>query len=76
MITYKYEYTDTFCGEANYSWVKRGKVTANSFAHAWRKIKAELGLQGWKTKMSDYGDCVRYDFTEACWCVFINWSEE
>ena len=25
--TYKYEYTDTFCGEANYCWVKRGKVT-------------------------------------------------
>lgn len=25
--TYEYEYTDTFAGEANYCWVKRGKVT-------------------------------------------------
>jgi hypothetical protein len=76
-MTYEYEYTDTFGGEANYSWVKRGKVAANSFAHAWRKVKAELGLQGWKTKkVMDCGDMVRYDFTDACWCVFINWSED
>lgn len=27
MNTYEYEYTDTFAGEANYCWVKRGKVT-------------------------------------------------
>ena len=26
MHTYDIEYTDTFCGEANYSWVKRAKV--------------------------------------------------
>lgn len=25
--TYTYEYTDTFGGEANYAWVKRGKVS-------------------------------------------------
>jgi len=27
MHTYDYEYTDTFSGEANYCWVKRGKVS-------------------------------------------------
>jgi hypothetical protein len=27
MNTYEYEYTDTFAGEANYCWVRRGKVT-------------------------------------------------
>ena len=26
MHTFEYEYTDTFGGEANYCWVKRGKV--------------------------------------------------
>ena len=26
MQTYEYEYTDTFGGDANYCWVKRGKV--------------------------------------------------
>lgn len=26
MQTFEYEYTDTFAGDANYCWVKRGKV--------------------------------------------------
>lgn len=31
--TYKYEYTDTFAGEANYCWVRRGKVTMPELTH-------------------------------------------
>ena len=27
MQTFEYEYTDTFGGDANYCWVKRGKVS-------------------------------------------------
>lgn len=27
MQTFEYEYTDTFAGEANYCWVKRGRVS-------------------------------------------------
>lgn len=30
---YQYEYTDTFAGEANYCWVKRGKVTMPELTH-------------------------------------------
>ena len=30
---YTYEYTDTFCGESNYSWVKRGCVTMPELTH-------------------------------------------
>lgn len=30
---YAYEYTDLFCGEANYCWVKRGKVTMPELTH-------------------------------------------
>lgn len=33
MNTYEYEYTDTFAGEANYCWVKRGKVTMPCLTH-------------------------------------------
>ena len=33
MPTYKYEYTDTFCGEANYCWVKRGTVSVPELVH-------------------------------------------
>ena len=28
-MTFEYEFTDTFGGEANYCWVKRGKVTVS-----------------------------------------------
>lgn len=30
---YQYEYTDTFAGKANYSWVKRGKVPMPELTH-------------------------------------------
>lgn len=30
---YQYEYTDTFAGEANYSWVKRGTVSVPELTH-------------------------------------------
>jgi hypothetical protein len=32
-LVYEYEYTDTFSGEANYSWVKRGKVYMPELTH-------------------------------------------
>ena len=31
--TFGYEYTDTFAGEANYAWVRRGTVTAPELTH-------------------------------------------
>lgn len=33
MITYSVEYTDTFGGEANYSWVRREIVTMPELTH-------------------------------------------
>lgn len=33
MQTFEYEYTDTFAGEANYCWVKRGKVHVPDLVH-------------------------------------------
>jgi hypothetical protein len=33
MHTYNYEYTDTFGGDANYSWVQRGKVKMPELTH-------------------------------------------
>lgn len=32
-MTFEYEYTDTFGGEANYSWVKRGAVEMPELTH-------------------------------------------
>ena len=33
MQKYKYEYTDTFAGEANYCWVRRGVVSVAELTH-------------------------------------------
>lgn len=33
MPIFKFEYTDTFAGEANYCWVKRGTVTVPELTH-------------------------------------------
>lgn len=33
MNKYHWEYTDTFAGEANYSWVRRGTVTMPELTH-------------------------------------------
>ena len=33
MHTYTYEYTDTFGGDANYCWVKRGVVSVPELVH-------------------------------------------
>ena len=33
MHTYQIEYTDTFAGEANYSWVRRASVTMPELTH-------------------------------------------
>lgn len=32
-MVFEYEYTDTFAGEANYCWVKRGTVSVPELTH-------------------------------------------
>lgn len=32
-MVFNYEYTDTFAGDANYCWVKRGKVSVPELTH-------------------------------------------
>lgn len=55
-----FEVTDTFCGEANYSWVKRGKIEMSrgkdySDLSAVRKVKKAIGWNGLKCKTEN--DC-------------------
>jgi hypothetical protein len=44
---YDIEVTDTFGGEANYCWVKRGRTRAKSRRGVVRSIKALAGWNGW-----------------------------
>jgi len=56
---YRTEMTDTFCGEANYCWVKRGEIAADSSVSRRaivRRIKAWAGLSGARCRVYDHGD--------------------
>ena len=68
------EITDTFAGEANYSWVTRHKVRATTPMGAMRRIGNASGLN-WR-KVSDYGDSLRYDSASGATCAFVSeWSD-
>ena len=68
------EMTDTFGGEANYSWVNRFKVHASSPLGAVRKVSKETGYRYRK----DYstGDMTRYNAKGAAVCLFVEGYED
>lgn len=69
------EITDTFAGEANYSWVTRHKVKAQTIRGAIIRVNRDSGL-GFH-KVSDLGDSVRYDSKSGATCAFVeHWDNE
>jgi len=64
------EVTDTYGGEANYSWVQRFKVHANTTRGAMRKVAKEMGYGG-VSKDWDTGDMERWNWNRATVCAFI-----
>lgn len=71
--TFDIEMTDTFGGEANYSWVTRKTVMASSYRGAVWIMSRSTGLEWHKT--ADYGDMVRYDSKSGATCMFIEQSD-
>ena len=69
--SYNYEYTDTFGGEANYSWVKRGQVAATPSSVV-RRVKALLGLEGVRCTREEYGEMIVLRPIGSCTVVFIS----
>lgn len=77
-MAWNIEVTDTFAAEANYSWVKRFTIPSKqgeSRLALMRRVKKEVGLNGVRCRVSDYGDSWRLDIRGACICAFINWIE-
>jgi hypothetical protein len=74
--TFEYEVTDTFGGEANYCWVRRGTVRARSLRGAIRVIKAREGIACRHTTDSYGGGDARVDFARGGWlaCMFVSFS--
>lgn len=50
---FSFEYTDLYAGEANYSWIKRFNVKANTQLGALRKVSKELGCS-FKSDIKDF----------------------
>lgn len=73
MTTYTIEVTDTFGGEANYSWVRRYQYKARTMRGAICKLAREYG-KGWKLE-SNYGDMARYNLSGACICAFVTYAD-
>lgn len=72
---YFVEITDTYGGEANYSWVTRHCVTASTMRGAMRKVSRDSGLS-WHC-VDEYGDIVRYDSKSGATCAFIaDWDND
>ena len=74
MKTFLIEITDTYGGEANYSWVKRWLVKANTERGAISKL-ARLEGGGFRLDWNS-GDTARYNLKGACVCAFVSYLED
>lgn len=74
------EVTDTFGGEANYCWVKRGATKAKSRRGLIKAAKDLAGWTGWcRVNVEDYGDqlVIRPTATSGVnQIAFITWRDQ
>lgn len=71
------EVTDTFSGEANYSWVKRTEMElmdALSKYSIVRRVKKEIGWSGQRCLTVDYGDSIELRPYGVCQVAFISFN--
>ena len=74
----EWEMTDTFGGEANYCWVKRGTIeTTDDISNLaiMRRIKKEIGWNGYRCAVDNFGDMLAIRPTGICQVCFITFGE-
>ena len=72
------EVTDTFGGEANYSWVKRYNFETEEKDSMLKIVRRALKISGYtgcRTKKQDSGEYIRLDFAGMCVVMFITFGE-
>jgi hypothetical protein len=77
-MRYQFELTDTFDGEANYSWVKREIVTLPDNAtdkQIARKLRAFAGYAAKDGKTHSYGDVIEFRPRGGCVVAFALYVE-
>lgn len=72
---YYVEVTDTFGGEANYIWVRRFKVHANTMRGAMRKVASTMGFGGVKCKWSNVFES-EWQWRDANICASVEGYED
>ena len=75
MVTWDIEVTDTFSGQANYSWVRRGKLRVPddiSDLALVRRIKSVAGYSGIRGQTSVSGGSVEIRFPGRCVVIFAD----
>ena len=75
MLKLHCEYTDTFGGEANYSWVRRAEISlpdGSSDRKIVQTAKKELGLTGMRCRTFNHGDSWELRPYGECTVAFIN----
>lgn len=76
--TWQVEVTDTFAGDANYSWVRRYSLTApagSAVRALVRRAKALAGYAGVPASTSDYGDTLDIRPRGVCVAIFVTFVE-
>lgn len=77
MMKYNIEVTDTFGGEANYSWVQRYTLdlldTISNYALV-RRAKREIGWSGKRCLTVNYGDMIEVRPYGECMVAFVTWN--
>ena len=75
MCKFSVEMTDTFSGEANYSWLRSACIDAPCDASSRlliRRAKKALGIRTPHRVTLDSGDLIRIDLRNHSICIFIS----
>lgn len=84
MAKYQVEITDTFAGEANYSWVRRFTIEGSTgtghkdMRKLARDAKKSAGWSGLRCSTDDYGDSLTLrpvGRSAPCWIMFVTYLD-
>lgn len=70
-----YTMTDTFAGEANYAWTRRGEIElpeGYSDLALVRRVKKALGIEGVRCRKEEWGETLVLRPIGQCVVVFID----
>lgn len=77
-MAYQIEITDTFGGDANYSWVHWKYFEASPQASRRALVRRAKALAGWtgaRCEVTDFGDTIEIRPRGAAMVAFVTWSE-